>query len=161
MDTGNVHRLHIPVLKSPEVVSIHLDHLPNESDEVVEVLKAEEAPVGIWMDLALAYLSQGSPDQYVHILQEACSKEADEFYGDKFRAERVEVLCCLAGYHLCKAQHLRDPSRKSELATAESYGIRARNLDKREMLSFLCLGMVAMARVRWTITIVGVILEFI
>lgn len=143
-----LERLHIPVLKRGEVVTLRLDSLPEESEEVLEVLKAEEAPVGIWMDLALAYLRRGSPEQYVHVLQEACSKEADEFYADRFRAERVEVLCCLAATHLCKAQRLqKDTHRKSDLAMAESYCLRARNLDNREMLPFLSLGMVALARV--------------
>ncbi|GMH35626.1 hypothetical protein BSKO_03494 [Bryopsis sp. KO-2023] len=139
-------QLHIAVLNSAEVVSIPLDQLPEDCEEVLEVLKAEVAPVNVWMDVALAYISNGRPDQYVRVLQEATSREADEFYGDRFRAERVEVLCSLAGYHLSKAQHMRDPQRKGDLQTAESYGIRARTLDKREMLPFLIIGVVAMAR---------------
>ena len=53
-----IHRLYIPVASTDEVVAIPLDDLPEEPEDLLDILKAEEAPLSLWIDSAKAYLAQ-------------------------------------------------------------------------------------------------------
>jgi hypothetical protein len=48
----------IPVSHSDSVVAVPLDQLPDDPDELLDILKAEEAPLQLWLEFAKAYLSQ-------------------------------------------------------------------------------------------------------
>ena len=54
MDT----HLFIPVAGFDEVVAVPLSELPTEAEDVLDILKAEEAPLSVWLDFAKAYLAQ-------------------------------------------------------------------------------------------------------
>lgn len=51
-------QLLIPVYGSDEMVEVPLDALPEVVDDVIDILKAEGAPLALWLDLARAYLAQ-------------------------------------------------------------------------------------------------------
>ena len=49
---------YIPVAGSDEVVAVPVDELPEEAEDLLDILKAEEAPLALWLDFAKAYLAQ-------------------------------------------------------------------------------------------------------
>jgi hypothetical protein len=58
MSQDEVSNLSIPVAGSNEVVTIPLDELPEEAEDLLDILRAEEAPLALWLDFAKAYLAQ-------------------------------------------------------------------------------------------------------
>lgn len=55
---GSPGHLYIPVALTDEVVAVPLDDLPEEAEDLLDILKAEEAPLSLWIDFAKAYLAQ-------------------------------------------------------------------------------------------------------
>lgn len=43
----------IPVRDSEELVRVNLDELPKDAEEIIEILKAEFAPLDIWLKFAV------------------------------------------------------------------------------------------------------------
>ena len=48
----------VPIPGSDEAVEIPLSALPQDSEEVLDVLRAENAPLKLWRDVARAYLAK-------------------------------------------------------------------------------------------------------
>lgn len=54
---SDVH-LFIPVALTDETVAVPVDDLPEEAEDVLNLLRGEEAPLSLWIDFAKAYLAQ-------------------------------------------------------------------------------------------------------
>ena len=65
----------IPVHDSDEVVRVPLEELPEDPEELLEVLQAEEASLTLWLDFAKAYLARGRLQQCRVILEAGTSDE--------------------------------------------------------------------------------------
>ena len=63
----------IPVRHSQLGVALSLDNLPDDEQEVLTILQAEQAPLRLWLDLARAYLQAGKEDQGRRVLEDGCS----------------------------------------------------------------------------------------
>ena len=48
----------VPIPGSDEAVEISLSGLPQDSEEVLDVLRAENAPLKLWRDVARAYMAE-------------------------------------------------------------------------------------------------------
>jgi hypothetical protein len=64
----------IPVRHSQLGVALSLDTLPDDEQEVLTLLQAEQAPLRLWLDLARAYLQAGKEDQCRRVLEDGCSE---------------------------------------------------------------------------------------
>lgn len=53
-----------------------LDALPDDEQEVLQILQAEQAPLQLWLDFSKAYLQQGKEEQGRRILEDGCSAGA-------------------------------------------------------------------------------------
>ena len=49
----------IPVKDSDEMVVVSTSELPPESEDLLDLLSREEAPLHLWLDFAKAYLANG------------------------------------------------------------------------------------------------------
>lgn len=64
MAQDDVSHLYIPIsgsdtaVASDEVVAIPLNELPEDVEDILDILRAEEAPLALWLDFAKAYLAQ-------------------------------------------------------------------------------------------------------
>jgi hypothetical protein len=58
MEQDDGRHLFIPVAGSNEVVTVPIDELPEEVEDLLDILRAEEAPLALWLDFAKAYLAQ-------------------------------------------------------------------------------------------------------
>lgn len=81
------------VMDSSEVVVVYLNQLPEEPEELLEILAAEAAPLSTWYDFAKAYLAQGKEQGFLHICQEGTREEVvvevERFFGSKPVYEQV------------------------------------------------------------------------
>ena len=172
---SNEYHLFIPVASTDETVAVPVDDLPDEVEDLLDVLRAEEAPLSLWIDFAKAYLAQvwassfwlasvsavtvdtkltaawcmqGMMKQYLYILNEGTSKEvADYFQGAKF--ERLQIFCALAAYYTAEGRTQRDRNARADhFAKAAQLLGTARQIDYDDQLPFLGLGQLEMARVR-------------
>mmetsp|Transcript_24965 Transcript_24965/g.36827 ORF Transcript_24965/g.36827 Transcript_24965/m.36827 type:complete len:1271 (-) Transcript_24965:188-4000(-) len=105
--------LRIPIANSSECVEIFPDELPHDIDDILDVLRAEFAPLKIWRSVAVEYYRQGQRSNFEKVLTEIASDpEAEEYYVKKgeYKDGIVEILDALAAYSLYCSQNVDDPS---------------------------------------------------
>ena len=71
MDTGAYvagESIYIPISGTDEAVALNVDDLPENVDDVLGLLQAELSPLGLWLDLAKAYLQRGKEEHFRAIL---------------------------------------------------------------------------------------------
>ena len=58
----------IPLLGSDtEVIDIAFDELPDDVDEVMHLLRAEEAQMHLWVTIAIEYYRRDKPENFVKV----------------------------------------------------------------------------------------------
>lgn len=82
----------IPLLDSEdsEVIEIKFDELPG-ADEVISILTAEQAPLHLWVTLAIEYYRQGRDKEFVQILEQS-RRDANINYQDHQEDQVYESL---------------------------------------------------------------------
>ena len=66
----------IPVNHQNLGVAVSLDALPDDENDLLQILQAEQAPLRLWLDFAKAYLQQGREEQGRRMLEDGCSDGA-------------------------------------------------------------------------------------
>ncbi|MQM09698.1 hypothetical protein Taro_042575 [Colocasia esculenta] len=136
--------VHIPVQNSEEEVEVALDQLPRDASDILDILKAEQAPLDIWLIIAREYFKQGKIEQFRQILEEGSSPEIDEYYAD-VKYERIAILNALAAFHTYLARC--EKSKKDEhFRTATQYYNRASRIDKDEASTYIGKGQLCLAK---------------
>ena len=59
----------IEVAAGDYVVAVLPSDLPEQAQEMVDLLMGETAPLSTWIDVAKAYLAEGKEQQYEHVLR--------------------------------------------------------------------------------------------
>ncbi|XP_058206553.1 protein CTR9 homolog [Rhododendron vialii] len=90
--------MYILVQNSKEEVKVVLDQLPRYASDILDILKAEQAPFDLWLIIAREYFKQGKIEQFRQILEEGSSPEIDEYYAD-VRYDRIAILNALGAYY--------------------------------------------------------------
>ena len=146
-------------------MSVDVADLPNDADEMLEVLMAELAPLSLWIEVARAYLSQGKYEQYERVLEFGTSPETEQFFCNPKDAsynanvphgyyhgaeyDRIKILCSLADYY---TKSLRDETntnkRTANIQKASALVARAQKLGFSEQLPRLMDAQLTCARVR-------------
>lgn len=154
----------IPVAKTDEFVSVAVADLPDDADEMLEVLTAESAPLSLWIEVAKAYLAQGKYQQYERVLEMGTSPETEQFfcnpkagsynpnvehgyyYGVEY--DRIQVLCSLADYSTkCLRTEPNTHKRIAHMEKAATLVARAQKLGFSEQLPRLMDAQLTLARV--------------
>jgi hypothetical protein len=96
-----------------------------------------------------SFHEQGSTKQYLYILKEGTSLEAEEYFGKKAEYERIQALCALAAYHtrLGRNEHKDRAKKNDEFQKATTYLNTARAINFEEQLPHIGLGQLALAKV--------------
>ncbi|CAM1324980.1 CTR9 (predicted), partial [Pycnogonum litorale] len=111
MASGSIE---IPLRDTDEVIELDFDQLP-EGEEVLSILKQEQAQLRIWVTLALEYYRQGKVDDFVKIL-ETSRTDASLDYHD-FEKDQMQSLDTLAAYYVQLANKEKVKEQKRELFT--------------------------------------------
>ena len=114
----------IPVRGSTSTVEIFNDELPDVSTNVINLLRAELAPLRTWCEFAVAYHNQGREEQFREVLLGVVEAfdvyEMQDFYRREpgvFEAGRLRVLNLLAASATNSFMHeLRKDAREASLS---------------------------------------------
>ena len=146
--------VHVPVRGFEEVVEIRKDALPSDAEEILDLLRAEAAPLSLWLEVANAYLASGSQAGYEKVLTAAVSDETQRGFqaeGIDIREERVLCLCALGSFYI--QEGLASQARGEDKTVRTGHQIKANNLFTaalrmgRAVLPALGQGQLALSRV--------------
>lgn len=138
--------VYIPVQNSEEEVRVSLDQLPRDATDILDILKAEQAPLDLWLVIAREYFKQGKIEQFCQILEEGSSPEIEEYYAD-VKYERIAILNALGAYYsyLGKIEtNLKEKDNHFALAT--QYYNRASRVDMHESSTWVGKGQLLLAK---------------
>lgn len=138
--------VYIPVQNSEEEVRVALDQLPRDATDMIDILKAEQAPLHLWLIIAREYFKQGKVDQFRQILEEGSSPEIDEYYAD-VKYERIAILNALAAYftYLGKIES-KQRDKEDNFVLATQYYNRASRIDPHELSTWIGKGQLYVAK---------------
>jgi len=135
----------IPVQGSEEVVEVHVDELPEDVNDVLDILQAEMAPLNLWLRFAVEYYKQGRSDQFHMLLKplldlaEAPPEQPRDHENQLFeqfgsdpavKTQFVAILNALASCHMATASRERDKaSRRQGFEQAKKYYNSAQKID--------------------------------
>ncbi|XP_020579433.1 protein CTR9 homolog isoform X1 [Phalaenopsis equestris] len=138
--------VYIPVQNSEEEVRVVLDQLPRDASDIVDILKAEQAPLDLWLIIAREYFKQGKIEQFRQILEEGSSPEIDEYYAD-VRYERIAILNALGAYHTYLGKiETKQRERDDNFVLATQYYNRASRIDVHEPSTWIGKGQLCVAK---------------
>ncbi|KDO20309.1 hypothetical protein SPRG_14444 [Saprolegnia parasitica CBS 223.65] len=110
----------IPVHKSDEIVEMFSDELPEDANDIMEILRAEIAPLEVWLNFAVEYYLQGKVAQFEQIFDQATMSDADEIYHDEAaRMSRLKILNAWACHHI-NTMWKEDDDRKREVPSQKA-----------------------------------------
>lgn len=130
------------------VVSLTPDQLPENPEDMLDLLTGEAVSFSVWWDVVRAYLEAGKVDQCLHILFTAVAEdtieEAKRFYGhDNIH----EQLCFNIGLSAILCARARD---EKDAKKAANFVATAKKIDPNETLPYIGAGLLALAQVRLT-----------
>ncbi|URE20729.1 RNA polymerase-associated protein CTR9 [Musa troglodytarum] len=138
--------VYIPVQNSEEEVMVALDHLPRDATDMIDILKAEQAPLHLWLIIAREYFKQGKLDQFRQILEEGSSPEIDEYYAD-VKYERIAILNALAAYYTYLGKiETKQRDKEEHFISATQYYNRASRIDAHEPYTWIGKGQLYVAK---------------
>ncbi|GMP62680.1 hypothetical protein CsSME_00024683 [Camellia sinensis var. sinensis] len=124
--------VYIPVQNSEEEVRVVLDQLPRDASDILDILKAEQAPLDLWLIIAREYFKQGKIEQFRQILEEGSSPEIDEYYAD-VRYERIAILNALGAYYSYLGKiETKHREKEEHFIMATQYYNKASRIDMHE-----------------------------
>lgn len=116
-ETSNHRSLFIPVRQSDQRVEVFVDELPADVNDILDILRAEIAPLQIWLSFAIEYYKQHQYDQFKEILNAACEPGVEEIYNDDVsRISRLKIFNALAGHLIGCIWQEKDEKKRNELS---------------------------------------------
>lgn len=138
--------VYIPVQNSEEEVRVALDQLPRDASDILDILKAEQAPLDLWLIIAREYFKQGKNLQFRQILEEGSSPEIDEYYAD-VRYERIAILNALGAYYSYLGKiETKQREKEEHFILATQYYNKASRIDMHEPSTWVGKGQLLLAK---------------
>uniref|UniRef100_A0ACD5YLF7 Uncharacterized protein n=2 Tax=Avena sativa TaxID=4498 RepID=A0ACD5YLF7_AVESA len=137
--------VYIPVQGTEEEVRVALDHLPADASDILDILKAEQAPLHLWLIIAREYFKQGKIEQFRQILEEGSGPEIDEYYAE-VKYERIAILNALGAFHTFLGKAERVPQKEAHFKEATQYYNRASRIDETEPSTWIGKGQLCVAK---------------
>ncbi|XP_076890630.1 protein CTR9 homolog [Bidens hawaiensis] len=138
--------VYIPVQNSEEEVRVALDQLPRDATDILDILKAEQAPLDLWLIIAREYFKQGKIEQFRQILEEGSSPEIDEYYAD-VRYERIAILNALGAYYSYLGKiETKQREKEEHFILATQYYNKASRFDMHEPSTWIGKGQLLLGK---------------
>ncbi|XP_076888227.1 protein CTR9 homolog [Bidens hawaiensis] len=138
--------VYIPVQNSEEEVRVALDQLPRDATDILDILKAEQAPLDLWLIIAREYFKQGKIEQFRQILEEGSSPEIDEYYAD-VRYERIAILNALGAYYSYLGKiETKQREKEEHFILATQYYNKASRIDMHEPSTWIGKGQLLLGK---------------
>lgn len=138
--------VYIPVQNSEEEVRVSLDQLPHDASDILDILKAEQASLDLWLIIAREYFKQGKIEQFRQILEEGSSAEIDDYYAD-VKYERIAILNALGAYHSYLGKiETKQREKEDHFVEATKYYNKASRIDMHEPSTWVGKGQLLLAK---------------
>ncbi|CAN6982591.1 unnamed protein product [Brassica oleracea var. botrytis] len=138
--------VYIPVQNSEEEVRVVLDQLPRDASDILDILKAEQAPLDLWLIIAREYFKQGKIDQFRQILEEGSSSDIDEYYAD-VKYERIAILNALGAYYCYLGKtETKHKEKEDYFILATQYYNKASRINMCEPTTWVGKGQLLLAK---------------
>ncbi|XP_058080007.1 protein CTR9 homolog [Magnolia sinica] len=138
--------VYIPVQNSEEEVRVSLDQLPRDASDILDILKAEQAPLDLWLIIAREYFKQGKVEQFRQILEEGSSPEIDEYYAD-VKYERIAILNALGAYYSYLGKiETKQREKDDHFILATQYYNKASRINMHEPSTWVGKGQLLLAK---------------
>lgn len=138
--------VYIPVQGSEEEVRVVVDQLPRDASDILDILKAEQAPLDLWLIIAREYFKQGKIEQFRQILEEGSSPEIDEYYAD-VKYERIAILNALGAYYSYLGKiETKQREKEEHFIMATQYYNKASRIDMHEPSTWVGKGQLLLAK---------------
>jgi len=95
-----------------QAIKVNTNPLPN-LDEILEILKAELAPLDIWLKLAIEYYKQDQIEDFKTLLSHVLDPQIESYYKDS-KLDRIAMLNALASYYTQLGTEEKEKSKKEE-----------------------------------------------
>ena len=143
--------LYIPSLHSDLTVVLPWTDM-KDAELVVDLFKAEEAPLSFWIDAARIYYNKGMNEQYMIMLKELTSDDVGEHYGEAGKVQRVQAFCALAEAKLeDRLRAKTQEERGAAILAAQTYLTGASTIDPSNEVTeqWVAIGQVELAEGRY------------
>ncbi|KAK9705538.1 hypothetical protein RND81_07G064600 [Saponaria officinalis] len=138
--------VYIPVQNSEEEVRVSLDQLPRDATDILDILKAEQAPLDLWLIIAREYFKQGKVTQFLQILEEGSGAEIDEYYSE-VKYERIAILNALGAYYSYLGKIETNLKEKEQhFIQATQFYNKASRIDMHEPSTWVGKGQLLLAK---------------
>ena len=146
-------QLYFQVHDRDEVVVVPAEELPDDAEEILDLLTSEALPLSKWYEVARAYLSQNKVNQFLTLVKEATDentiKEVESFFKAKPTFDLIQFHCGSAAYCIESGKEARDAGERQKYFQEAQYRINvARQLNPNEQLPYLAAGYLLLAKVR-------------
>ncbi|CAI5712020.1 unnamed protein product [Hyaloperonospora brassicae] len=147
-EASNPRALLIPVKNSEQAVEVFVDELPDDVNDIIDILRAEVAPLDVWLQFAVEYYNQGHVGQFQEILAVASEPGIEEIYKDNAsRMCRIKFFIALAS-HAVNAMWNEEDEKKREAISQRAVGYfqRADRLDHQHPMTLVGKALMFMAK---------------
>lgn len=147
-EASNQRALLIPVKNSKQAVEVFVDELPDDVNDIIDILRAEVAPLDVWLQFAVEYYNQGHVAQFQEILAVASEPGIEEIYKDNAsRMCRIKFFVALAS-HAVNAMWNEEDEKKREAISQRAVGFfqRADRLDHQHPMTLVGKALMFMAK---------------
>ncbi|CEG49164.1 TPR-containing nuclear phosphoprotein that regulates K() uptake [Plasmopara halstedii] len=147
-ELSNHRALLIPVKNSEQAVEVFVDELPDDVNDIIDILRAEVAPLDVWLQFAVEYYNQGHVAQFQEILAVASEPGIEEIYKDNAsRVCRIKFFIALAS-HAVNAMWNEEDDKKREAISQRAVGFfqRADRLDHQHPMTLVGKALMFMAK---------------
>ncbi|XP_022088278.1 RNA polymerase-associated protein CTR9 homolog [Acanthaster planci] len=114
MAAAGLRFVEIPLRDTDEVIELDLDQLP-EGEEVLSILKQENAPLHTWLALGLEYYKQNQVEDFIKIFASWQSDANLDYLGNE--KDQMTALDTLAAYYVQRARKEKNKDAKKDLFT--------------------------------------------
>ena len=132
-----------------EVLELPKDQLPDDPNEIMQILANELTPLKLWLELAVSYYQQQRIDQFTVVMETSTGDEGP-FYQDYYKDDkdgRIALLNCLAAFNTTVAARSKNKLIKDQhLARAVELYQQADKIDPNMALTYVGKGLVHMAK---------------
>lgn len=134
----------IPLARTSEVIVVQPYEL---TDDILNILRLESAPLEVWMECARGFLVQGRVDMYAKLLRATIDEAvARRSASPQAKFFHVQALCSLGDLNLQQAHLAEDQEQRRTLgAEANKLYFSAQKVNHLEMLPRLGLGEAALS----------------
>jgi len=136
----------IPIRNSDQVVEVKIAELPEDPTDIIDILKAELAPLDLWLQFAITYYKLGNIDAFKLILSEGTEPAIGQLY-PQAKKERIAILNTLAAYYTNLATKQKEKTKKDEYFNQATMNYnKADKIDVREDLTWVGKGVLLLAK---------------